>query len=117
MANTARQPGKSARKTVGRPFTKGTDSRRGRGPEKGAPNAGRPPEWLKEQMRVCRETAVEQISELLESKGLDVDQRIKVVEKFKDDTHGPGVGVWFFQLLPAQSLEEWAKGQPGILGK
>lgn len=46
---------KSAGKSVGaanlRPFANGPDARRGRGPKKGAPNAGRPPEewraWLK----------------------------------------------------------------------
>lgn len=29
-------------------FASGPDPRRGRGPEKGAPNAGRPPNWLRE---------------------------------------------------------------------
>src|SRR5688572_15462436 len=42
-------PDKSARKSAhGRPFAKGGDPRQGRGPTKGAPNAGRPPTWLRE---------------------------------------------------------------------
>ncbi|HEX6940302.1 MAG TPA: hypothetical protein VF158_12890 [Longimicrobiales bacterium] len=40
--------GKSARKSApGRPFRKGHDPRRGRGPKPGAPNAGRPPDEFK----------------------------------------------------------------------
>jgi hypothetical protein len=39
---------KSAQKSVpGKPFQEGKDSRRGRGPQKGAPNAGRPTEEFK----------------------------------------------------------------------
>ena len=41
-------PRKSAPKSApGRPFARGTDPRRGRGPSKGAPNAGRPPNALR----------------------------------------------------------------------
>lgn len=39
----------------GRPFKKGFDPRRGRGPEQGAPNAGRPRSRFKEE---CRELLV-----------------------------------------------------------
>ena len=39
---------KSASSAPGKPFKKGRDSRRGKGPEKGAPNAGRPPNWLRD---------------------------------------------------------------------
>jgi hypothetical protein len=44
--------GKSAEKSAasGRPFETGTDSRRGRGPAKGAPNAGRPPDEFKRRL-------------------------------------------------------------------
>lgn len=46
---------KSAKKSApGRPFQPGTDQRRGNGPSKGAPNAGRPPDKFKE---LCRELA------------------------------------------------------------
>lgn len=45
---------KSAHKSVGRPFVKGGDPRQGRGPAKGAPNAGRPPDLFRE---LCRELA------------------------------------------------------------
>ena len=41
---TARRRAKSAEKSApGRPFEPGSDARRGKGPPKGAPNAGRPP--------------------------------------------------------------------------
>lgn len=46
--------GKSAKKSaglVGTPFKPGPDSRRGRGPKKGAPNAGRPPNELRAMLR------------------------------------------------------------------
>ena len=44
--------GKSARKSApGKPFEPGQDPRRGRGPAKGAANAGRPPDKFKEAMR------------------------------------------------------------------
>lgn len=42
---------KSAGKSNLKPFNKGTDKRRGRGPKKGAPNAGRPPDQWKEECR------------------------------------------------------------------
>lgn len=43
-------PDKSARKSArGVPFSKGGDPRQGRGPKKGAPNAGRPSNWLRER--------------------------------------------------------------------
>lgn len=43
---------KSAAKTAGgKPFASGHDPRRGRGPQKGAPNAGRPPNQFRELMR------------------------------------------------------------------
>jgi len=51
---------KSARKSAGRPFTGADDPRRGRGPKRGAPNAGRPPtehiEWCQ---KVLADPAVE----------------------------------------------------------
>lgn len=115
MANTVKSSGKSS----GRPFTR-NDPRRcktAKGPAKGAANAGRPKDEVKAKLAACRELAAEQTLDDLQHGRADIDHRIKIVEKFKDDTHGPGVGGWFFQLLPAQSLEEWAKGQPGILGK
>lgn len=43
---------KTAKKSAprGRPFAKGSDPRQGRGPRKGAPNAGRPPIAYKGRM-------------------------------------------------------------------
>lgn len=35
----------------GRPFQPGHDPRRGRGPAKGAPNAGRPPDAIRAELR------------------------------------------------------------------
>lgn len=46
---------KSANKSApGKPFQSGADQRRGNGPSKGAPNAGRPPDEFK---ALCRELA------------------------------------------------------------
>lgn len=59
---------KSARKSApGRPFRKGSDPRQGRGPKKGAPNAGRPRDDFKELCRqlASREKTVEQVAKIL----------------------------------------------------
>jgi hypothetical protein len=55
--------------TGGRPFKTGHDERRGHGPEKGAANAGRPPEAFKEAMRtlVNRAETMDRLKQLLES--------------------------------------------------
>ena len=62
---------KSAARKSGRAFAKGDDPRRGAGPKKGAPNAGRPPSEVKrallegfadlmpELFRIAREGATE----------------------------------------------------------
>lgn len=56
---------KSARKSVvGRPFKKGGDPRQGRGPKKGAPNAGRPPDEFK--ARLAQLASRDQTLEFLE---------------------------------------------------
>lgn len=43
---------KSARKSAppGKPFVRGVDPRRGHGPAKGAPNAGRPPDAFRQEL-------------------------------------------------------------------
>lgn len=38
-----------------RPFVKGADKRRGKGPAKGSPKAGRPPNWWREKMAELRD--------------------------------------------------------------
>ena len=75
---------KSGRKTRGGapPFAKGYDPRRGKGPKKGAPNAGRPPDFLKALKQQGAEKATEQIHELLKTKALDPDQLIKIAKEF-----------------------------------
>lgn len=55
---------KSAKKSAnrrGRPFTGADDPRRARGPKKGAPNAGRPPDEIR---RICREGFADRIPAL-----------------------------------------------------
>ena len=57
--------GKSAKKSAtrrGRPFTGASDPRRARGPAKGAPNAGRPPDAIR---RICREGFADRIPALV----------------------------------------------------
>ncbi len=50
-----------------RPFQKGHDPRRGRGPRKGTPNAGRPPDEFKAQMAALasREETVRALEAIL----------------------------------------------------
>jgi hypothetical protein len=48
MSPRKKSAGKSA--PSGRPFEPGPDARRGRGPAKGAPNAGRPPDDFRKRM-------------------------------------------------------------------
>lgn len=66
--------------TKGRPFKPGPDARRGRGFRKGAPNAGRPPDWLRVRMANGREEAVERL--VAEIRKLDYDQLLRLVEKW-----------------------------------
>ena len=68
--------GKSARKSakaVGRPFQNGPDPRRGRGPKKGAPNAGRPTNELRAMVREAAATiAIPRLAQVA-AKGSDAD--------------------------------------------
>ena len=59
---------KSAAKSApGKPFAKGGDPRQGKGPAKGAPNAGRPPDEFKRRMQALasKDEALEYLDELL----------------------------------------------------
>lgn len=58
MPSTKKSVGKSAVPPQLKPFQRGNDPRRGRGPEKGAPNAGRPPDRIKELAESGLEVAV-----------------------------------------------------------
>lgn len=65
-------PEKSAKKSApGKPFKKGGDPRQGRGPQKGAPNAGRPPDEWKEKMRelASREDIMAHVEAVLSNPG------------------------------------------------
>ena len=73
-------------KNRGRPFQSGVEPRRGRGPRKGAPHAGRPPNWLKAEMALHRETAVEKIGKRLREDELDNDQLLKLVKEWAPAT-------------------------------
>ncbi len=74
---------KSARKSaVGRPFERGHDPRRGRGPRSGAPNAGRPPSAVR---AACRDAFA---------------RRIPILEAIADDaTSAPGDRLRALDLL------------------
>ena len=52
----------------GRPFQEGVDARRGRGPKKGAANAGRPPNEFKAQLAALasREETIRALAAILE---------------------------------------------------
>lgn len=78
---------KSAKKTVGRPFKKGGDPRQGRGPEPGAPNAGRPPSRVKQLAAeiIERKDLIGKLGSIAES-GEDKDKiaAIKVLLAYGD---------------------------------
>ncbi len=73
---------KTRRRTGAPPFAKGHDPRRGKGPKKGAPNAGRPPDFLKALKAEGAIEATEQVRALLAKCGLNPDQLIKVAKEF-----------------------------------
>jgi hypothetical protein len=76
------KPQKSA---PGKPFQRGKDSRRGKGPKKGAPNAGAPEKHVRLRKAACIEMAVDQTFEDLQQRNLDVDQRLKLVKDWDSD--------------------------------
>lgn len=78
---------KSARSLRGRPFQAGEDPRRGRGPAKGAPNAGRPPDVIIALKREATEEAITQVLELLAANKLTPDQLIRIGKDFDPDDH------------------------------
>ena len=70
------QEGKSAPKSarvVGRPFSPGADDRRGRGPKKGAPNAGRPSNELRAMLREASATIAIPRLARISAQGKDAD--------------------------------------------
>jgi len=87
------KPRKSARKSAvpGKPFLRGVDPRRGHGPAKGAPNAGRPPEVFRQELNAMlnSEVVLTQIRYFL-SGAADVthDQFWKVVMWLSDRVYG-----------------------------
>lgn len=62
---TAKKPAKKP--APGKPMATGADVRRGRGPAKGAPNAGRPPDWWLQQVRagLYRKETIAQLNKVL----------------------------------------------------
>ena len=70
----------AAKSAAGRPFKPGGDNRRGRGPAKGAANAGRPPNWLKARMAEGRERAVERLVNEIDE--LHPNHLLRIVEKW-----------------------------------
>lgn len=77
----AKNGAKSGKKSGNGQFAKGPDPRRGRGPAKGAPNAGRPPDAWRE---ACRQA-------LADAKGLDVVKHMisgDILEQLGTDRDG-----------------------------
>lgn len=95
-STAAQQPGgKSAKKSApGKPFEKGKDARRGKGPPKGAPNAGRPPNEFKEMMRALasRPAVMQRLKKLLgTSKQVPDDVFLKALKEVADRGYGKAV--------------------------
>lgn|ERR1051325_272787 len=113
--------GKSAGKsavTVGRPFKSGLDDRRGRGPKKGAPNAGRPPNELRAMLREAGATiAIPRLAQVA-AEGSDADAvRAAAVildkalpRQMNPEDDGDEQVQWYV-VLPkrARTTREWAK--------
>lgn len=71
---------KSAPKSApGRPFTKG-DPRSGRGPRKGAANAGRPPDQIRLACRLAFDERIATLSKFADDAKLDAATRMKAIE-------------------------------------
>lgn len=85
---------KSAGKSVpGKPFETGEDKRRGRGPKKGAPNAGRPRnEFVREmQSMVWQPAARRRLKKILTSAKTSDDVFLKAFKEVADRGHGKAV--------------------------
>lgn len=86
--NAVKRARKSAKKTAtGKPFKKGDDPRRGKGPPKGAPNAGRPPDAFKREMR---ETLWSQVVPKLKklTKNAEGELLLKIFRELADRGYG-----------------------------
>lgn len=83
------KPDKSAQKSVpGRPFEDGFDPRRGRGPRKGAANAGRPPDAFKNflaQLRDSPEFHAELKRALTDCESRGFSAALKVLTMYDDE--------------------------------
>jgi hypothetical protein len=80
MPPATQDTGKSARKSApGRPFTPG-DPRRGRGPKKGAPNAGRPPDAIRAACRASFDARIATLTAFADDDTLDPSVRMKAIE-------------------------------------
>lgn len=97
MSNTSKRPAseKSAEKSApGKPFEKGGDPRQGRGPKKGAPNAGRPPSEFKAAMRglASRRAVMDRLRTLTGgSKKVSDDVFLKAFKEVTDRGYGKAV--------------------------
>lgn len=87
--------GKSARKSPGKPFAKGEDPRRGRGPAPGAPNAGRPPDKFKQEMQrlASRDETLERLNQLTDKRrkgkgGVTDDLFLRAFKEVADRGYG-----------------------------
>lgn len=91
--------------TRGRPFQKGHDSRRGRGPRKGAPNAGRPPDEFKAALAalVSREETLAALEAILRNP--DHPHFIQALRYASDRGYG----------LPTQSLKVEDEGPAVVI--
>lgn len=91
-----RAGGEKSGEKSGRPgtFQKGNDPRRGRGPKKKAPNAGRPPDEFKRAMRgiASRRAALERLKKLTSgSRKVSDDVFLKAFKEVTDRGYGKAV--------------------------
>ena len=79
MSAKKKSAAKSATKPTGKAFAKGHDPRRGKGPKKGAPNAGAPPSEVKKAFLAGVAAALPELIRLSQSAANDGD-RIRAID-------------------------------------
>lgn len=82
---------KSARKSApGIPFRKGGDPRQGRGPERGAPNAGRPPSAVTELCRrlLTRHRLIEKVKDIAVNRKGKASDRLAAIRLLLEYAEG-----------------------------
>lgn len=104
-------PGKDTRFTA-------DDPRRGRGPKPGAPNAGRPPEKIREACRLAFDERIKVLTEIADAEHEPAQVRIKAIEALAKyglgttitptDTDGKTLGTGVLAVPLPVGADQWS---------